>query len=129
MAIHKAFIAVDFDGTMVTHDYPDIGSDIGAVPVLRELLDNGCRLILYTIRSGKLLDDAVAWFERNGLPLYGINENPSQKGWSSSPKVFADLYIDDSALGCPLKFEDGVKRPFVNWTKVRQQLVADGFLD
>ena len=129
MAIHKAFIAVDFDGTMVTHDYPDIGNDIGAVPVLRELLDNGCRLILYTIRSGKLLDDAVAWFERNGLPLYGINENPSQKGWSSSPKVFADLYIDDSALGCPLKFEDGVKRPFVNWTKVRQQLVADGFLD
>lgn len=129
MAIRNAIVALDFDGTVVTHAYPNIGNDIGAVPVLRELLDNGCRLILYTMRSGKLLDDALAWFKRNDIPLYAVNENPTQKEWTSSPKVHADLYIDDSGLGCPLKFEDGVKRPFVNWVKVRQQLVADGFLD
>ena len=129
MAIRGAIIAVDFDGTVVTHAYPHVGNDIGAVPVLRELVDNGCRLILYTLRSGRLLDDAVAWFARHDIPLYAVNENPLQNEWSQSPKVFADLYIDDSALGCPIKFEDGVKRPFVNWIRVRRQLVEEGFLD
>ena len=129
MAIRDAIIAVDFDGTVVTHAYPHIGNDIGAVPVLRELIGNGCRVILYTMRSGRLLDDAVAWFARNDIPLYAVNENPAQREWTDSPKVFADLYIDDSALGCPIKFEDGIKRPFVNWVKVRQRLVEEGFLD
>ena len=55
MAIRNALIAVDFDGTVVTHAYPEIGDDAGAVPVLKELTDNGCRLILYTMRHGKLL--------------------------------------------------------------------------
>ena len=50
MAIRNALIAVDFDGTVVTHAYPEIGDDAGAVPVLKELTDNGCRLILYTMR-------------------------------------------------------------------------------
>lgn len=98
-------------------------------PWLRELIGNGCRVILYTMRSGRLLDDAVAWFARNDIPLYAVNENPAQREWTDSPKVFADLYIDDSALGCPIKFEDGIKRPFVNWVKVRQRLVEEGFLD
>ena len=49
MAIRNALIAVDFDGTVVTHAYPEIGDDAGAVPVLKELTDNGCRLILYTV--------------------------------------------------------------------------------
>ena len=54
MAIHNALIAVDFDGTVVTHAYPEIGDDAGAVAVLKELTDNGCRLILYTMRSASL---------------------------------------------------------------------------
>ena len=129
MAIRNALIAVDFDGTVVTHAYPEIGDDAGAVPVLKELTDNGCRLILFTMRHGKLLDDAIRWFRERGIPLYAVNENPAQREWTDSPKVFADLYIDDSALGCPIKFEDGIKRPFVNWVKVRQRLVEEGFLD
>ena len=60
MAIHDAIIAVDFDGTVVTHAYPYVGEDAGAVPVLRELVDNGCKLILYTMRSDKLLEAARA---------------------------------------------------------------------
>ena len=115
MAIHNALIAVDFDGTVVTHAYPEIGDDAGAVAVLKELTDNGCRLILYTMRSGALLDT--------------INENPSQQRWTSSPKIHADLYIDDSNLGCPIRFVDGVKRPVADWTKIREQLVREGFLD
>ena len=120
MAIRNALIAVDFDGTVVTHAYPEIGDDAGAVPVLKELTDNGCRLILFTMRHGKLLDDAIRWFR---------DENPSQQRWTSSPKVHADLYIDDSSLGCPIRFVDGVKRPVADWTRIREQLVREGFLD
>ena len=104
MAIHDATIAIDFDGTVVTHAYPEIGEDAGAAPVLKELTDNGCRLILYSMRHGKLLDRAVEWFRVRGIPLYAVNENPSQKRWTSSPKIHADLYIDDCNLGCPLRF-------------------------
>lgn len=129
MAIHDATIAVDFDGTVVTHAYPEIGEDAGAVPVLRELTDNGCRLILLTMRSGRLLDEAVEWFRRNGIELHAVNANPRQQAWTSSPKVHADLYIDDSALGCPLRFVDGVNRPVADWVRIREQLVREGFLD
>lgn len=115
-------IALDFDGTVVTHEYPYIGEDIGAVPVLKEIIAAGHHLILFTMRSGKLLDEALTWFERNGIELYAVNENPEQAAWTSSVKVHADLYIDDCALGCPIRFEDGVRRPFVDWEKAREIL-------
>lgn len=124
----QVVIAVDFDGTCVTHDYPYIGSDIGAVPVLRELVDAGYNLVLNTMRSGRLEKDAVRWFKENDIPLYGVNCNPDQKSWTSSPKVFADLYIDDAALGIPLKTSPTSTRPFVDWVKVRELLVSLGYL-
>lgn len=129
MAIKDAVIAVDFDGTIVTHDYPHMGEDAGAAPVLKELTDNGCRLVLYTMRSGKLLDKAIGWFRERNIPLFAVNENPEQKKWTASPKVHADLYIDDNALGCPLRFIDGERRPVADWVRIRQQLVKEGFLD
>lgn len=116
-------IALDFDGTVVSHEYPHIGEDIGAVPVLKELIAAGHKLILFTMRSGKLLNDAIAWFERNGIELYAVNENPEQKSWTSSVKVHANIYIDDCALGCPIRYEDDIRRPFVDWKKVREILV------
>ena len=113
------YIAIDFDGTCVTHEYPRVGKDIGAVPVLKKLIDSGHQLILNTMRSGKELIDAVQWFADNDIPLYGANENPTQKEWTLSPKVYAHLYIDDAALGCPLMFDHAVSnRPFVNWELV-----------
>lgn len=113
------YIAVDFDGTCVTHEYPRVGKDIGAVPVLKKLVDSGHQLILNTMRSGKELVDAVQWFADNDIPLYGANENPTQKEWTLSPKVYAHLYIDDAALGCPLRFDRAVSsRPFVDWEVV-----------
>lgn len=115
-------IALDFDGTVVSHEYPHIGEDIGAIPVLKELVAAGHKLILFTMRSGKLLDDAVAWFERNGIELYAVNENPEQKSWTSSVKVHANIYIDDCALGCPIRYEEDIRRPFVDWKKVREIL-------
>lgn len=121
-------IAVDFDGTCVTHEYPYMGVEIGAAPVLKELTDNGYRIILYTMRSGKLEKEAVEWFKRNGIPLFAVNSNPEQKKWTKSNKVYADLYIDDNALGCPLKKDPNSTRNYVDWERVREWLVKEGFL-
>ena len=129
MAIQDAIIAIDFDGTVVTHAYPEIGDDAGAVPVLKELVANGCRLILFTMRSGSLLKEAEAWFRKRDIPLYAVNENPKQGRWTKSPKVHADLYIDDSALGTPLKYEVDLPRPYVDWEKTRAMLVDFGLIE
>lgn len=131
-------IACDFDGTCVTHEYPKIGKDIGAVKVLKKLVEAGHSLILYTMRSNwgvkegiytSGLEDAVNWFKENGIPLFGIQRNPTQDTWTNSPKCYAQLYIDDAALGCPLKFDKRISdRPFVNWRKVENQLKKLGYL-
>lgn len=111
-------IAVDFDGTCVTHRYPEVGEEIGAAEILKRLVHAGHHIILFTMRSGKELDDAVQWFEKHEIPLFGVNENPTQKSWTSSPKPYAHIYIDDAALGCPLIYPDS-GRPYVDWRMVR----------
>lgn len=110
-------IAVDFDGTCVTHEFPYIGRDIGAALWLRKFVDNGAKLVLNTMRSNQYLMNAVEWFTSNGIALYGVNENPTQKEWTDSPKVYAELYIDDAAFGCPL-----IAR-HVNWEIVGPQIL------
>lgn len=122
-------IAVDFDGTCVEHNYPAIGMEVeGAVDVLRALNKRGHRIILNTMRSGEKLDAAVKWFRDRKVELWAVNRNPEQEEWTSSPKVYADLYIDDSALGCPIMFIDGLRKPVVKWSKVRTLLENDGIL-
>lgn len=128
MAHDPITIAVDFDGTIVSHDYPHIGYDLGAVPLLKELQSKGHRLILYTMRHNQLLQKAIDWCAQRGLKFNYINTNPDQKSWTSSPKIYADIYIDDAALGCPIKFMDGVRRPVVDWDKVRRMLEEEGVL-
>lgn len=136
-------IAIDFDGTCVTHEFPNVGKDIGAVPVLKKLSDAGHKLILYTMRSnveapksddynivpiaGQYLEHAVAWFNHNGIPLFGIQENPTQKTWTHSPKCYAEMYIDDAALGCPLIFTQN-ERPYVDWNTVEKILCEKGLI-
>jgi len=112
------YIAVDFDGTCVTHEYPKVGEDIGAEIVLKALAEKGHRLILYTMRSGDGIKDALAWFEKYEIPVWAINMNPTQKSWTASSKVYAHLYIDDAAIGIPLtkkNHADTDERPFVDW--------------
>lgn len=124
-------IAVDFDGTCVTHEFPEIGQDIGAAPVLRKLVEHGHQIILYTMRSNrhkerKTLTEARNWFFRNKIAVWGVNKNPTQKRWTGSPKAYAHLYIDDAALGIPLV--KGVhKRPYVNWAHVEVMLASMGY--
>lgn len=127
-------IAVDFDGTCVTHEFPNVGKDIGAQDVLKELILNGHKIILWTIRSDDpektrfVLTQAVEWFKKNEIPLYGIHSNPAQH-WSSSPKAYAHLYIDDAALECPLLFTPSVSdRPYANWKQIREFLVANNYI-
>jgi len=136
-------IAIDFDGTCVTHEFPNVGKDIGAAPILRRLVDAGHRLILFTMRSdgnhgasgefpdingGLFLTDAINWFKDNGIELYGIQKNPEQT-WTTSPKAYAQLYIDDASLGCPLLFKKDISpRPFVDWERVENTLMLSGIL-
>lgn len=115
-------IAVDFDGTCVTHEFPKVGKDIGAVPVLKRLIEKGHQIILYTMRCDNTLQEAIDWFKKNDIPLLGVNENPTQKRWTSSPKIFAHIYIDDAALGCPLKASSISDRPYVDWDRVKALL-------
>jgi hypothetical protein len=120
------YICVDFDGTCVTHEFPSIGKDIGAIPVLKALINEGHKLILFTMRGEDHLAAAVKWFEDHDLDLYGINTNPTQKHWTDSPKAYGHIYIDDAALGCPLLFDTKISnRPFVDWDGV-EDILRDG---
>ncbi len=119
-------IAVDFDGTCVSHEYPRMGKDIEAIPVLKKLVENGHKLILFTMRTNKELKEAVKWFEDNNIELWGVNENPNQKHWSSSRKVYANLYVDDLGLGIPLAYD--TDRPYVNWLEVEKLLISAGYI-
>ena len=117
-------IGIDFDGTCVTHEYPEIGESIGAEKVLRDLVKNGHQLVLCTMRGhmayeGRdLLQEAVDWFEKNGIELFGVNRTPLQDTWTDSPKPYAQMYIDDAALGCPIIESDISDYPYVDWKKL-----------
>ena len=125
-----ATINIDFDGSVVTHEYPRVGKDIGAVPVLKRLVENGHQLILFTMRGNNShLNDAVDWFKLNDIPLYGINTNPTQISWTDSPKSHADFLIDDTALGTPLLFNWSFStNPYVDWIEMEKILIQRGLL-
>ncbi len=116
-------IAVDFDGTIVFHEFPKVGAPVpGAIEWLLKFQEAGAKLILWTMRSDgpqedrHVLLDAVNYCLGRGLNFWGINENPDQKEWTCSPKAYAHVYIDDAAFGCPLvayKMPDF--RPHVDW--------------
>lgn len=96
-------IAVDFDGTIVEHKYPEIGNEIPfATTTLRMLANENHRLILWTVRHGELLNEAIDWCKEHGVEFYAINKNhPEEKidnegGFS---KINADIFIDDRNLG------------------------------
>ena len=118
-------IAIDFDGTCVDHCFPEIGEDApNAVDTIRGLIEAEHDILLYTMRSGEHLVPAVQWFKDRGLFLSGINSNPGQSSWTHSPKVYAHIYIDDTAFGCPLIKPPGFKRYCVDWESVNDKLLS-----
>lgn len=132
-------IAVDFDGTLCEHRFPEIGMEVpGAFACLRAMQDAGAKLILWTMRSDlrnpadngsgptpganadrDYLTEAVEWCRSRGVTFWGVNENPEQKSWTQSPKQYAHLYIDDAAFGCPLRdMPRAGSKPAVDWSIV-----------
>ncbi len=129
-------IAVDFDGTIVEHQYPRIGRGVaGAIKWLKRFQELGANLILWTMRcddttpAGNLLTEAVSYCQSRGLKFWAVNTNP-QQNWTNSPKVYADVYIDDAAFGCPLVRSWNTRvRPYVNWDTVGpaiQKMLMEG---
>ena len=95
-------IAVDFDGTIVEHEYPGIGKEkLFAFQTLKELEKMGARLILWTFRAGKELDEAVEYCRKNGIEFYAVNKNYPEEIFDEtvSRKIDADIYIDDKNIG------------------------------
>lgn len=96
-------IAVDFDGTIVEHRYPEIGKELPfAIETLLRLRKDGHQLILWTVREGKLLDEAVKFCRDRGLEFYSVNSNYTEEDKnhkSFSRKLKADIFIDDRNLG------------------------------
>lgn len=95
-------IAVDFDGTIVEHRYPSIGRIRPlAFESLSKLQIKGHRLILWSHRAGKRLDEAVEFCLSNGIDFYAVNKNFPEEVWdeNDSRKILADIYIDDRNLG------------------------------
>lgn len=112
-------VCVDFDGTCVKHEYPKIGEDVpNAVNVLKKLNENQVKIILWTIRSGEFLQEAVNWFVERDIELWAVNKNPQQRFWSKSPKAYALVYIDDAAIGCPLIYPEDNTKPYTDWFEV-----------
>lgn len=97
-------IAVDFDGTIVTHEYPKIGREIPfAIQTLKMLRDEGHLIILWSVREDELLDEAVEWCRARGLEFYAVNKDyPEEEQKNNnhfSRKLKADVWIDDRNVG------------------------------
>ena len=110
-------IAVDFDGTIVEHRYPAIGREkIFAFETLKDIQSKGHLLILWTIRTGKQLDDAVEYCRKNGVEFYAINRtHPEEEVLDNiSRKVNVDIFIDDRNVG-----------GFMGWGEIWQWLNSD----
>ena len=113
-----ATIAVDFDGTIVEHDYPKIGREmLFAFDTLKALQKKGHKLILWTYRNGALLDEAVEYCRENGIEFYAVNKSYPEEKYDEgiSRKVNADIFIDDRNIG-----------GFLGWGEVYQMLHPEG---
>lgn len=97
-------IAVDFDGTIVTHEYPAIGVERPfAIDTLKMLIRDQHKLILWSVREGKLLDEAVKWCRERGVEFYAVNRDYPEETITNNPhfsrKLKVDLFIDDRNVG------------------------------
>lgn len=121
-------VATDFDGTIVTHMYPEIGEPIpGAFPVLKALKKAGHKIFLWTMRGypaygGRdTLTEAVDFCRERGLEFDGVNESPIPP-FSTSKKQYAHIYIDDAACCAPV-----AKEGYLDWQKILVDLTSKSF--
>jgi hypothetical protein len=110
-------IAIDFDGTIVEDEYPKIGKPVlFAFDTLKKLQEKGHRLILWTYRNGKALDEAVAFCKDNGVVFYAVNKSFPEEEFDPkySRKINADFFIDDRNIG-------GLK----SWGEIYQEMIGE----
>ena len=113
------YICIDFDGTIVDHAYPSIGSPVPeAIKWMKRWIELDAQLILFTMRSKQSLKEAIQYLDENDLKFYGYNHNPTQREWTDSPKAHGHIYVDDAAFGCPLIKHPGFLRMSVDWSVV-----------
>ena len=93
-------IAVDFDGTIVEHQFPNIGREMpGAVQTLQDMSNAGHKIVIWTCRCGAYIGDMVDWLDANGVKPDAINSNVADVPGFAVPKILADVYIDDRNFG------------------------------
>jgi hypothetical protein len=110
-------IAVDFDGTIVENKFPSIGKPmLFAFETMKAMQDRGMLLLLWTVRKGKELDEAVEFCRKNGIEFYAVNANYPEEKYEAdvSRKIEADIFIDDRNIG-----------GFVGWSNVFQMLFPE----
>lgn len=140
-------IGIGFDGTCVTHEFPKVGKNIGAGPVLRTLVQNGHKICLLTNRCdvilgedqkpvdklitkvppGNYLKDSLDWFKDNNIPVSYVNIVPEQREFTSSTRCFCHVYIEWNNLFTPIEKRQN-RKPFVNWLQVLVKLVSVGII-
>lgn len=145
----RLILGLDFDGTVVTHRFPEVGQEAPhAERVIKRLIkEKGFIVVLNTMRSDKncydpvsgkiisstigkrmglktVLEDAKKWFEEKHIPLHGINTSPGQKMWTDSPKVYASHYIDDASVGTPLLYFDNGEH-CVDWLEIEKIMFGE----
>lgn len=95
----KLILAIDFDGTIVTDDFPNINEFMpGALESLKELQSYGVKLVLWTCRNDKFLTDAVEFLSKNRIVCEKYNENSSLLKFETSNKIYGDYYLDDRSF-------------------------------
>lgn len=99
------YIGLDIDATVISHCYPFMnGEDLGAIPWLLEVQrDYPVVFLLNTMRSDRSLAEAAAWLEARGVKVGGAGVHPDQRSWTNSPKCHCHIYIEDRAVGTPLR--------------------------
>lgn len=110
-------IGIDFDGTIVEDEYPSIGKpQLFAFDTMKKLQEKGHRLILWTYRHGRALDEAVAFCQENGITFYAVNKSFPEENFDQkySRKINADLFIDDRNYG-----------GMVSWGEIYQNIIGD----
>ena len=124
----RLIVALDFDGTLLTHNWPNLGKDIGAFEWLLQFQKEYSELkyMLWTVRSDGPLVEAAEYCADVGLKLWSVNVNLDQHTWPvpGSCKAHAHIYVDDAAMGAPLIFLHGDPRPHVDWERMGPMLAA-----
>lgn len=123
-------VAIDFDGTLCQlGKYPMVGEDVPhAWETVKRLIASGHKIIIWTVRDNPI--PVMNRLEKHGLNTHDsitMNFKPHQQDYSMSPKVDADLYIDDKALGCPLI--DTATNSYVDWYHVEHLLDMKGYFN